>query len=676
MKNIHIITFAATAVLASIALASCVETERKTDAPSTEIGVRPVGTSATKSAIDGTTLPTERTLTVTAYWNSDESSSSGEYFRDERFSHDAGLWRCVEDPKYWPMDGTLDIFAWSADGLSAAASRPVDTITAADGVILTVPDNSNVQSDIVFGAARRQSKTSTGTPFLLHHAEALLCWIASTSMEYDATTNYGFTIDGITVDGAYHAGKAALACDNETLMSLTGVPEAEDAGRCLWSFEGVDPLAAVAVPDNGVAATAFPYTVPPMAMDIAEDGCHFGIGGLGLLAPAQPQSAFSVRYTFHNGFDGDGQPNDHQSVFTYNCEGVWEAGRKYVYVLDFEAAEILVSPTVTDWNGQTVYINDRAIRVTGNTVERVGEDFTFDANDIYWWRPDVANDYVALSGGIGTWGDEVTFATSCYLVTVRRSGTSYTVSYEKTLIKDDYFWIEAVGDIVVSNPTTNQLYYSTDHSEWQRLSGQLRLPAGNAAWFRANATAYTTAGRFTIIGRYNIGGNIASLLVGDNFRSQGATATVGTNCFLDFFKESSVLDASLLELPMLTVGENGYKSMFHGCSLLTKAPKELPATSLNATCYRNMFYGCAALTETPVIKAPTKASGAFQQMFYGCAALTKATLLTENYAENDFKDWMNGVPGEGVFIRSASAVDFPRGVHGIPASWTVINYGE
>ena len=152
-----------------------------------------------------------------------------------------------------------------------------------------------------------------------------------------------------------------------------------------------------------------------------------------------------------------------------------------------------------------------------------------------------------------------------------------------------------------------------------------------------------------------MGGNIASLIVGDDYESYGTTVT---GKFIDFFKaKKNLIDASDLEIPMLTVVENGYKSMFDSCENMEHGPQTLPATSLGKTCYRNMFYNCSKLENAPELLATKLSQGAYQRMFYGCAKISSIKMLgKENYRDDCFisdgTTWCAGVASSGTIYLS------------------------
>lgn len=242
------------------------------------------------------------------------------------------------------------------------------------------------------------------------------------------------------------------------------------------------------------------------------------------------------------------------------------------------------------------------------------------------------------------------------------------VSFENMDEVTGHFWVKINEDaetncLVALN--NNNLEYNIDDTGWKPYTKNkgIELERGHKVAFRSTAqvTAWNNglfncykkgSGSTAKDGQFSVGGNIASLIMGDSFVSEAESFNTSYS-FLDFFKgHVNLTDASELVLPMLTCYTSSYKSFFDGCTNLRKGPKELPATTLGNTCYRNMFLNCAALEEAPYIAAENPASGCFQRMFVGCTSLRLIKLNCKEYRSGDFKNgneeiWYNGVPTDG-----------------------------
>jgi len=204
-----------------------------------------------------------------------------------------------------------------------------------------------------------------------------------------------------------------------------------------------------------------------------------------------------------------------------------------------------------------------------------------------------------------------------------------------------YLTIEAIDDIGLrfhrsqSASTMQNLEYSTDKGvTWSTLPTSVDTAvrttflAGTKVWLRGNgALEESWLRRYSFLGttgRFNVYGNVMSLIFGDDFIGRtDATVDWGFNKLFQF---TDVVSARQLVLPSLSLGEYAYEEMFWECSYLTAAP-ELPATTLATSCYVGMFRDCSSLTTAPALPATTLAEGCYTQMFGSCTALTTAPEL-------------------------------------------------
>lgn len=248
----------------------------------------------------------------------------------------------------------------------------------------------------------------------------------------------------------------------------------------------------------------------------------------------------------------------------------------------------------------------------------------------------------------------------------------------------NHFYVTAIDNCTIRLYHAGE--YKIDDGEWTSYSSNqsISVAAGKkisiSAGSHASPAKSWNQGRFSCTGgRFEIGGNLASLVVGDSYVTEGSTLAGAT--FLDFLKANkNLIDAYMLEIPMMTVSENAYKSMFDSCSNLVRGPQALPATSLGKTCYRNMFYNCSNLESAPALAATKLSQGCYQRMFYGCAKLSCIKMLGKDNYRNDafFSDgtnWCGGIAASGeLWLNSAlnPVTDYGSTWNTIvPAGWSV-----
>ena len=152
---------------------------------------------------------------------------------------------------------------------------------------------------------------------------------------------------------------------------------------------------------------------------------------------------------------------------------------------------------------------------------------------------------------------------------------------------------------------------------------------------------------------------------------------LANNCYRSMFYGCSNLTQAP-NLPATSLAEHCYRGMFGNCSNLTQAPN-LPATSLAEHCYRGMFSDCSKLTQAPILPAKTLKEYCYYELFKNCHNLNSITMLaTSGITYFSLYNWVSGVASSGVFTKSsaASLTLLGTGTNGIPADWTVKNYGE
>lgn len=262
---------------------------------------------------------------------------------------------------------------------------------------------------------------------------------------------------------------------------------------------------------------------------------------------------------------------------------------------------------------------------------------------------------------------------------------------------DQYLTFVALEDVrfkfwsYVDNETgVNRVNYSLDGgSNWVSLPNKTYTPMVQSGqkimWkgtfrhelFPNDGGAHNYMNSFCCTGRYNVEGNIMSLLYGDDFigkRSLADTYNVFASLFDGWFPDSGYLvSAENLVLPATTLGKDCYSVMFHGCTSLTTAPA-LPATTLANYCYWSMFAGCTSLTTAPVLPATTLSERCYMGMFENCSSLSYIKCLaTDISALSCTLYWVDGVSSTGTFVKASSMNNWTSGKNGIPTNWSVQN---
>ena len=186
------------------------------------------------------------------------------------------------------------------------------------------------------------------------------------------------------------------------------------------------------------------------------------------------------------------------------------------------------------------------------------------------------------------------------------------------------------------------------------------LNAGEKILIKGNNTKYGSTfineqnNYFSSEKRFNVEGNIMSLIYGDNF--------IGQNILPD----ESYIFARLFDQVSAT--------NLHKNTIVSAENLILPPT-LRTGCYNYMFYLCTLLTTAPVLPATTLVTACYEGMFNGCSSLNYVKCLateTESGSNDQTNNWLRGVSSSGTFVKDANTT-WPSGESGIPSGWTIQN---
>ena len=181
---------------------------------------------------------------------------------------------------------------------------------------------------------------------------------------------------------------------------------------------------------------------------------------------------------------------------------------------------------------------------------------------------------------------------------------------------------------------------------------------------------------FSSTGRFNVSGNLRSLLYNGDFMSIKALSWY---TFCSLFKGSKVVSAANLVIPSteeISTSANlgGWlQAIFQDCASLVVAPP-LGHIKLYNGIFGNSFRNCTSLVVAPDLPQPILYGSCYANMFNGCTSLKSIRMLaTDVSAANCLTNWVTYVPSGGTFYKSAQMTSLPSGVSGIPAGWTVID---
>lgn len=297
--------------------------------------------------------------------------------------------------------------------------------------------------------------------------------------------------------------------------------------------------------------------------------------------------------------------------------------------------------------------------------------------------------------------------------------------------KSSYLTIAPIEDgLTVS--FSNPCYYCINgDGAWVQLSSGTQTPAissGDKISFKSTTLKPNSSsgiGTFTTNKRFNLEGNIMSMLFGDDaitsislegypyafkflFRSSKVVrvskdflpaTTLSVDCYRGLFYECPYLVNSpdlpamrmkdscyrgmfyscpslveVCELPAMELAENCYWSMYQFCTALISVQEQLPAMELKTSCYSSMYNGCSILREGPKLPALKLVSSCYTYLYKNCYRINRIHAMFLTSPSSTYtKEWVINVPSSGTFIKNVDASwNNIFGTSYIPNGWDVI----
>ena len=359
-------------LLAVAALASCSKTESAYVDQDQEIKLAPVASMTTKAyspfygAIDGTTYKTQENFGVKAYWlNVDPGSMFDEgettYLGKEgavEFTN-KGLYWGGTTPYYWPKNGSLRFSAYSpyvltVEGGNYDKNTPAVTHTLYGDIYeinhFQQCTNTAKTIDLMVAPTSESYNAETAAEKVSVVFEHTQSWI---TLKVKATQNAvnAFKVKNLTIKNVAYYGHLTADMVNGTKK---------------WDLE--EDVANVEVYDNESGELV---TLDAVTRENDEDQN----GTLGI-----PQPTTTLYIKFDQLAQGDVPALEGLELnlpLVLDAEGTqWEPGKHYIYTIIFDRDEILINPSVEDW--EDVEVND--VPATDNEVA-TAEEFAAAVNN-------------------------------------------------------------------------------------------------------------------------------------------------------------------------------------------------------------------------------------------------------------------------------------------------------
>lgn len=295
------------AASALMVLASCSKTDivYQNETPQ-EIGLFSVAKKQTKAAIDGTEFK-HNNMAVTAYLAAAATAGTKVFFGKTMFIED-GNTNNFKGGKYWPIENcTLNFFA-----IAPEETNNVETEFSTTGqATVTVSNNDVNQKDVMYavGQGTKANSNPVNVTMTFNHA---LSWV-----DFQFKSNLAITIKEITVKDACFNG-------NLTVQSTNFKKTSTQAASASWN----------------TTSKVSSYTVQGSELTLTDNASEYESYNDGVLViPTNENTTFEIIYSY----DGHDYTYEHSGCF-------WNLmSKKYIYKIDMQLKEIIITPSVTDW---------------------------------------------------------------------------------------------------------------------------------------------------------------------------------------------------------------------------------------------------------------------------------------------------------------------------------------
>lgn len=325
------------AALAIGAMAACTKSNVQFEQPG-EIAFQPVAQKATKAAVDGTVYPVDKSFKVWAWWDDVAPSDEPIYANYTKQYIDAGKFIAKdnfnwggETPYYWPTSGSLVFAGYSPADAEGTFNYILDITTfKAEGYVQS--EKVSETNDLMWFDVERSHLKNPGTgdkkgvPVVFKHA---LSWLTFNFVLDKEIENHQWEITGVTLKQVNTKGNfEAVKSD-----------KAADAGTWTLSTDAADKKDMTVYTKTGDATSRF-ITTTSTPYENTENG-----------VVVIPQQCVKLHVNYNlTASTGVVIPQEVTLDLTAGTDGSnWLTGKHYVYTVVFGANEILVSPSVHDW---------------------------------------------------------------------------------------------------------------------------------------------------------------------------------------------------------------------------------------------------------------------------------------------------------------------------------------
>ena len=327
-------------ILAVATLASCTKDESFYTEQDSEIKLSPVTSLSVKSndvtdpgAIDGTTYPSTEEFDVYAYWAKEPAGSkftsghtpyltgdgSGVVFNNK------GLYWGGVTTYYWPKNGSLRFAAYSPATVDMTHDLATDTYSV---VGYEQPSSTSATWDLLVAPTTPSYTAETATENVSVVFEHALSWITLKVKAASPEAAAAFTVYDMFINDVYTTATLDAAMAD-------GIQASE------WTKHDAKAIYKVVEGDE------IPVTTNAEVVEDVDRGT--------VVIPQVP-TTLTINFQ-QNTLENEVMTVTIPLELDDETNNIWEPGKHYIYTVIFDLDEILINPSVADW--EDVVVNDK-----------------------------------------------------------------------------------------------------------------------------------------------------------------------------------------------------------------------------------------------------------------------------------------------------------------------------
>ena len=328
-------------LLAIAAVAACAKTEDAFVETNDQIQLAPVTSYVTKTvynAIDGVKYPKAEEFGVWAYWDGDAANPNTVYLNNKVFANSGIYWSGKDDTYYWPKNGNLRFSCYSP--ASVAETMDVEHYPDTDTFVVDYEQSNSTATtvDFMLSPITTPYNAQTAAENVAVVFDHTLAWITLKVKAANADAAAAFTIHDLIINDVLR--KATLFTD-----MTDGVQYDE------WKNANT-PAAYEVVKAKNINLS----TIARVAEDVEN----------GTVVIPQVPTTLTINFTQNKLTEEGGAtatPELKNQTLTIPLEldneadNKWHPGKHYIYTVVFDLDEIVINPSVSDW--EDVVVEDK-----------------------------------------------------------------------------------------------------------------------------------------------------------------------------------------------------------------------------------------------------------------------------------------------------------------------------